>query len=149
MKLSALPKLKGKEERKKRIGRGIGSGKGGHTVGRGHKGQKARKGGGKPHLGFEGGQVPLFKHLPKTGKFSSAKNLKPISVSLNVFNKLADGEEITPQGLVEKKLIRKTLRVDFKILANGQLTKKVVFKGFKFSAVARKMVGEAGATIVK
>jgi len=147
MELHNLKKTKN-GKKAKRVGRGIGSGKGGHTVGKGQKGQKARRGR-KPNLGFEGGQSPLYKKLPKIKSFRSrGSNLEKAQiVHLNVFNKFKDGDEITPQILVEKKIIKKVPNQGVKILSNGELKKKVILKGFKYSEKAKEKIISSGATL--
>ncbi len=136
MELKKLKKLNGNKTKKKRLGRGYGSGKGGHTVGKGMKGQKSRQGNSIPY-GFEGGQVPLFKKLPKIGGFSNPtkKQIKGVNIlSFNVFN---DGDVVTPEMLVEKGIIRSVPKHGVKILGGGDLKKKIELKGFLFSQSAK------------
>lgn len=149
MKLFNLNKLKGIFKAGKRIGRGIGSGKGGHTVGKGHKGQKARSGSHKPWAGFEGGQVPLYKRLPRLRGFRVQKKARPLAVSLDVFNVFSDNDVITPVTLWESKIIGILPKGGVKILSNGDLSKKLTFKGFTFSSTALKKLEKAGAKVVK
>ena len=131
---------------KKRLGRGIGSGKGGHTVGKGQKGQKSRSGK-KPNLGFEGGQTPLYKRLPKIGGFSNVSAKETYPVKLDILNIFKDGDEITPAKLVEKKVIKKIPSGGVKILSDGELTKKLELKGFKFSKKAKEKIENSGSKI--
>ncbi len=141
--LDNLPKLKQKDG-KKRIGRGYGSGRGGHTVGRGAKGQKARS---KVPLGFEGGQVPLYKKLPQIGGFRNPtrKDIKGITLGrLNVFKA---NETVTPEKLVEKRIIKKLPKYGVKLLADGKLKKKIELKGFLVSKGAKKEIEKIGATL--
>lgn len=145
MELHNLEKFK-TDRNKKIVGRGRGSGKGGHTVGRGQKGQKSRKGA-KPKLGFEGGQSPLYKKLPKIGGFKNASGLKIQTVGLGVFNKFKDGDEVTPQKLVEKKILKTISSGGVKILSSGEITKKVILKGFKFSQKSKEKIESFGATL--
>jgi large subunit ribosomal protein L15 len=145
MVLSNLNKLNDKKK-SKRVGRGIGSGKGGHTVGKGQKGQRSRQGT-KPMLGFEGGQSPLYKKLPKIGGFKNPASKKCISINLDVLNKFKDGEEVTAEKLVEKKVIKSIPAGGVKILSNGELKKKVVIKGLKYSQKAKEKIESFGATI--
>ena len=146
MKLSELPKRKiGK---KKRVGRGYGSGKGGHTVGLGMKGQKSR-GRGKVPLGFEGGQVPLYKKMPKMSHFKGAGRKKTMAVSLVSFNSFKEGSKVTPDKLVEKGIIEKLPRSGVKILANGNLHKKLEIEGFLISKGARELIEKAGSKIIE
>ena len=148
MELHNLEKLK-IEKKAKRLGRGRGSGKGGHTVGKGTKGQKARRGT-KPSLGFEGGQSPLYKKLPKIGGFNthglSAEKLQ--AVNLDVFNKFKDGEEITPEILAEKKIIKRVPKQGVKILSGGELKKKISLKGFKYSKNAGEKIKSSGSKLI-
>lgn len=145
MELHNLSKIK-KDSGKKRLGRGIGSGKGGHTVGKGQKGQKSRAGT-KPNLGFEGGQTPLYKKLPKIGGFKSPTSKETYIIGLNVLNSFKDGEEVTPQKLVEKKILKRIPSGGVKILSDGELKKKVELKGFKFSKNAKEKIESSGAKI--
>ena len=147
MELFNIKKLNN-DKKSKRVGRGRGSGKGGHTVGRGQKGQKARKGA-KPNLGFEGGQSPLYKRLPRIGGFNrpqSSENKAQI-VSLDIFNKLKDGDEVTPLLLVEKKILKDIPSGGVKVLSKGELKKKVILKGFTYSEKAKQKIESFGATI--
>ena len=141
MKLHELKPNEGSVKNRKRIGRGPGSGTG-KTSGKGHKGQNARSGGGvRP--GFEGGQLPLFRRLPKRG-FSNAmfkKEYAVINISdLNTFN---DGDVITPELLKELGIVKKQLS-GIKVLGNGTLEKKVTVKAHKFTKGAEDKITEAG-----
>ena len=129
----------------KRVGRGRGSGKGGHTVGRGQKGQKSRKGA-KPKLGFEGGQSPLYKKLPKIGGFRG-KDTGMVTVRLDVFNKFNDNDEITPQKLVEAKVLSAVPSGGVKILSSGDIKKKITLVGFKYSEKAKEKLESFGAKL--
>lgn len=150
MNLSVLTKLKGKTNSKKRKGRGIGSGKGGHTVGRGTKGQKARRGRGKPWAGFEGGQVPLYKRLPRMRTFKKGANkTKPITIVLDRFNKFEDGAVVSPVELIRAKIVKGFPKGGIKVVATGDLKKKLTLKGFKFSATAIKKIEKSGSKIVQ
>lgn len=149
MDLTSLEKLKGSNRGKKRIGRGIGCGKGGHTVGRGNKGQKARKGSNKPWLGFEGGQVPLYKRLPRMRGFTVKGKAVIIAVSLSLLNEFKNGAEVTPVSLWQKKLIRTLPKGGVKLLANGDLKKKLTIKGFFTSEAALKKIEKAGSKVIK
>ncbi len=143
MKLHKLNKTK-LDNGVKRRGRGYGSGKGGHTTGRGTKGQKARN---TVSVGFEGGQVPLYKRLPQLGGFKSISRKEIKTVPLNVFNIFEDKQEITPETLVESGIISKFSRHGVKVLASGEITKKVVLKGFIASESAKAAIKKAGATL--
>jgi large subunit ribosomal protein L15 len=149
MKLNEMELLKGKTTPKKRVGRGIGSGKGGHTSGKGAKGQKARSGGSKPNLGFEGGQVPLYKRMPRLNGFTVHGKVAPTAVPVSIFNVFEDGEQVTPRILKELRLIRLLPKLGIKVLATGELKKKVVLKGFKISASALQVIEKAGAKVLK
>lgn len=147
MKLHSLNRQGGIKTKSKRKGRGFGSGKGGHTVGKGTKGQKSRSGNSIP-FGFEGGQIPLYKRLPKIGGFRSFTKKDIKAVSLNVFNVFKDKEEVTPKLLVQSKIIKKLPKRGVKILAKGKLEKKVKLKGFITSEGARKRILESGAKLI-
>jgi large subunit ribosomal protein L15 len=149
MKLENLLQLNNKPRAKKRLGRGIGSGKGGHTVGRGMKGQKARNGNGKPHLGFEGGQVPLYKRLPRINRFKSSPENAPVVLSIGMFNHFKSGTIVTPIDLLKKKLVHVLPKYGFKVLSNGKLNRKISFKGFMFSEAAKTKLDKSGSVIVK
>lgn len=141
--LSELRPVDGARKPRKRLGRGIGSGTG-KTAGKGHKGQNARSGGGvRP--GFEGGQIPFFQRLPKRG-FNNV-NRKDYAVvnigDLNVFN---DGDEVTPEVLIQMRLVTKLLS-GVKVLANGTLEKQLTVKAHKFSASAKEAIEKAGGTV--
>lgn len=126
---------------RKRIGRGPGSGNG-KTSGKGHKGQNARSGGGvRP--GFEGGQLPLFRRLPKRG-FTNAKFKTEYAViNLSDLNKFEDGAVVTPELLKEMGLVKQQLD-GIKVLGNGKLEKKLVVKAHKFSNVAKEQIEKLG-----
>ena len=140
MRLEELKPAEGSTHRKKIVGRGIGSGVG-KTSGRGHKGQKARSGGGvRP--GFEGGQMPLYRRLPKRG-FTNIFAKKYVSVNVEVLDKFNDGDEVTAQSLLEKGIISKTLD-GVKILGRGEVTKKLTVKVAKVSESAKEKIEKAG-----
>lgn len=140
MKLHELSPAEGSAKAAYRKGRGPGSGNG-KTAGKGHKGQNARSGGGvRP--GFEGGQLPLYRKLPKRGfKNHFAKEYAIVNVSaLNAFE---DGAEIDAQALLDKRIIRRELD-GLKVLGSGDLTKKVTVKAKIFSASAKEKIESAG-----
>ena len=142
MKLHELSPAPGSRHAKKRVGRGIGSGMG-KTSTRGHKGQNARSGGGvRP--GFEGGQNPLYRRLPKRG-FTNIFRLEYAIVNLVDLNQFAAGTEVTPELLVETKLVRNT-RDGIKILGNGEITVSLTVKANKFSQSALDKIQAAGGT---
>lgn len=147
MDLSNLPRQKGIKSPAKRIGRGCGSGKGMHTVGYGTKGQLSRSGASLP-TGFEGGQIPLYKKLPHIGGFRNPTSKKITAISLEILNIFRKGSTVTPQDLVEKKLIKRVPRDGVKILANGKLTKKITLEGFLLSKSARQKIEESGSKIL-
>lgn len=140
MKLDELKPAEGSRVSVKRIGRGIGSGTG-KTSGKGHKGQKARSGGGK-RPGFEGGQMPLYRRLPKRG-FKNIFAKQYITVNVEVLEKYNDGDEVTAENLIEKGIISRSLD-GLKFLGRGDVTKKVTVKGAKFSASAKEKIEKAG-----
>ena len=142
MKLNELKPALGSTTAPRRLGRGVGSGLG-KTSGKGHKGAKARSGGGK-RPGFEGGQMPLVRQLPKRGfKNIFAKEYATVNVSdLEVFE---NGTEVTAAMLVEKKIIRKELD-GLKVLGNGELTKKLTVKAVKFTGSAKEKIEAVGGT---
>ncbi len=146
MKLDNLNKLKGVKSAKKRRGRGAGSGKGMHTTGAGHKGQKARAGNSMP-FGFEGGQVPLYKKLPKLGGFRSLNPKKVAIINLSNLNKFDEGAVVTPESIVESGMINFIPRHGVKVLANGEIEKKLTLKGFLFSESAKQKLEKAGCKI--
>lgn len=148
MELHKLPKLKGKNKKSKRIGRGYGSGKGGHTIGRGTKGQKSR-GTSKVPQGFEGGQVPLYKKLPQIGGFRNPNSKYKAAVTLSKLNVFKEGSEVTPDKVVEKNIHDGSAKHGIKILANGDITKKLTIKGFSVSKAAREKIEKAGGKIVE
>ena len=140
MKLHELSPAAGSTRSVYRKGRGPASGNS-KTAGKGHKGQNARSGGGvRP--GFEGGQIPLYRKLPKRGFHNKfATNYAIVNVSaLNVFE---DGAVVTTEALLEKRIIRKTLD-GVKILGNGDLTKKLTVQANVFSATAKEKIEAAG-----
>ena len=140
MNLHELSPAEGATKTSKRIGRGHGSGQG-KTAGKGHKGQKARSGGSIRH-GFEGGQMPLQRRIPKRG-FNNifAKNIVAINVSaLEVFDNDA---EVTAQALIEKGIVKKEYD-GIKILGNGTLTKKLNVKVAAYSESAKQKIEAAG-----
>ena len=125
-----------------RRGRGHGSGNG-KTAGKGHKGQKARSG--APRPGFEGGQMPLFRRLPKRG-FTNINSKEIVSVNVGKLDVFEDGAVVTIEALMEKGIIRHT-KDGVKILGNGELTKKLTVKANAFSAGAKEKIEAAGGTV--
>ncbi|WP_373841692.1 50S ribosomal protein L15 [Limosilactobacillus sp.] len=138
MKLNELKPAAGSRSNRLRKGRGLSSGHG-FTSGRGTKGQKAH---GKTRLGFEGGQMPLYRQIPKRG-FTNINRKEYAIVNLAALNKFDDGTEVTPQVLVESGLV-KNLKSGIKILGSGKLEKKLTVKANKFSASAVSAIEAAG-----
>ncbi|UUZ91741.1 50S ribosomal protein L15 [Paenibacillus sp. P25] len=140
MKLHELTSTPGARKSRKRVGRGIGSGMG-KTATRGHKGQNARSGGGvRP--GFEGGQNPLYRRLPKRG-FNNQFRKEYAVVNVEELNKFAAGTEITPDVLLESGIV-KNPRDGIKILGNGEVTVQLNVKANKFSQSAVEKIQVAG-----
>ncbi|MGQ0514263.1 50S ribosomal protein L15, partial [Bacillus sp. D-CC] len=133
----------GSRKVRNRVGRGIGSGNG-KTAGKGHKGQNARSGGGV-RLGFEGGQTPLFRRLPKRG-FTNINRKEFAIVNLSTLNRFEDGTEVTPELLLETGVISK-LNDGVKILASGAVEKKLTVKAHKFSSSAKEAIEAAGGSV--
>ena len=136
---------------RKRVGRGLGSGKGRYS-GRGIKGQKSRSGSHKMRAGFEGGQMPIYMRLPKQ-RGSYSKDAMPVGphrtstvpVNVSQLERFDTGAEITVESLVEAGIIKNS-RTDVKILGMGELTKKLTVTAHRFSATAREKIEQAGGT---
>lgn len=146
MKLNELrPNEGGGAKSRKRLGRGIGSGLG-KTSGKGHKGQNARSGGGvRP--GFEGGQMPLFRRLPKRG-FTNIFAKEFATINVEQLNRFEDDTIVTPDILFEEGLIKKNKATDgIKILGNGELTTKITVQAHKFSKTAAEKIESAGGKV--
>ena len=143
MKLHELKPSEGSRQVRNRVGRGTSSGNG-KTAGRGQKGQKARSGSGV-RLGFEGGQTPLFRRLPKRG-FTNVNRKEYAVINLDVLNRFEDGAEVTPVALHEAGIV-KDEKAGIKVLANGELTKKLTVKAAKFSKAAEEAIVAAGGSI--
>ena len=124
-----------------RVGRGHGSGNG-KTAGKGHKGQKARSG--APRPGFEGGQMPLYRRLPKRG-FTNRNTKDIVSINITELNRFEDGAVVTIETLVENGVI-KNPKDGVKILGNGELTKKLTVRANAFSASAAEKIQALGGT---
>ena len=140
MKLHELKPSEGSRTNRKRVGRGMASGHG-KTSGRGHKGQKARSGGGT-RPGFEGGQTPLFQRLPKRG-FTNIHKKEYAIVNLDTLNRFDENTEITPEFLLEKGVINK-VKSGVKVLGKGSVDKKLNVKAHKFSTAAKEAIEAAG-----
>ena len=142
MKLHELHPAEGSTQAAKRLGRGVGSGLG-KTSGKGHKGAKARSGGGK-RPGFEGGQMPLYRRVPKKG-FTNIFGTDYATVNVENLNVFEDCTVIDVETLKNDGLIRKELG-GLKILGNGELTKKLTVKAAKFTASAKEKIEAVGGT---
>ena len=144
MKLHDLTAPAGSKPRRRRLGRGLGSGRG-KTAGRGMKGQKARSGGGVPPY-FEGGQLPLVRKLPYRRGFTNAFRVEYEVVNLDQLDTLPEGSEATPDLLRAAGLIRRgNDRV--KVLARGSLSKPLTVRAHAFSAAARQAIAAAGGSV--
>lgn len=140
MRLDELKPTEGSRFETKRVGRGIGSGTG-KTSGKGHKGQNARSGGGvRP--GFEGGQMPLYRRLPKRG-FTNIFAKQYVTVNVEVLEKFENGAEVTAEALKEAGIISKVLD-GVKILGRGEITKSLNVKVAGYTASAKEKIEKAG-----
>ena len=142
MKLHELEKNIGATQRKKRVGRGPGSGLG-KTSGRGQKGQKARSGGSINPV-FEGGQLPLYRRLPKRGFSNHLFKTEYAVINVGDLNVFENGTVVTPALLKEKRIIKKQLK-GIKVLGNGKLEKKLTIQANKFSTSALEKIKESGS----
>ena len=140
MKLHDLAPAQGSIKESRRIGRGAASGQG-KTAGKGHKGQKARSGG-SIRPGFEGGQMPLARRLPKRG-FNNIFAKKIVAINLSSLNAFDDGAVVNAEALVEKGIIKKAYD-GVKVLGNGKITKKLTVQATAFSASAKQEIETAG-----
>lgn len=141
MKLYEINQPAGAVKERKRVGRGVATGNG-KTSGKGHKGQNARSGGGvRP--GFEGGQLPLFRRLPKRGFSNAPFKVEYATINLSDLEKFEDGAVVTPELLKEMGIVKKQL-AGIKVLGNGELTKKVTVKASKFSKTAVEKIEKIG-----
>ena len=140
MKLHDLKPAIGATTAPKRLGRGVGSGLG-KTSGKGHKGAKARSGGGK-RAGFEGGQIPLMRRLPKRG-FTNKFRTELVAVNVDRLDVFEDGMTVTPVELIQYGII-KNVQDGVKILGNGEITKKLTVQANKCSASAKEKIEAAG-----
>ena len=146
MSLHNLPKLGSKRRSAKRVGRGYGSGKGGHTTGRGVKGQKVRN---RVRPGFAGGESSYVVRAPRPRGFASRKS-KPLLISLADLNRFRSGSTVTPKMLAEAGILSEIPdpQPGIKILAGGKLEKKISVKGIPVSAGARKAIEDAGGEVI-
>ena len=144
MELNELVPAPGSRTKHYRKGRGIGSGNG-KTAGKGHKGQNARSGGGvRP--GFEGGQMPLYRRLPKRG-FKNVTAIKYSEINVSTLNKFEDGAEVTPELLKASGLIKK-LEDGVSVMGNGELTKKLTVNAHRFTKTAKEKIEAAGGKAI-
>src|SRR5208283_4088150 len=141
MKIENLSPAPGSKKKAKRIGRGMGSGHG-KTATKGHKGQKARSGGNKGPA-FEGGQTPLQRRLPKRGFTNRPFKKEYVIVNLDDIVKLADIDTVTPDILLEHRIIRE-LKDGLKVLGDGNITRPIIVKAHAFSASASSKITAAG-----
>ena len=144
MKLHELEKNIGAKQRRKIVGRGPGSGLG-KTSGKGHKGQNARSGGGVNPV-FEGGQLPLYRRLPKRGFSNDRFKVRYATINIGDLNMFEEGTLVTPALLKEVGLVKKELD-GVKVLGDGELTKKLTIQANKFSSNAIEKIEEAGSKI--
>ena len=135
------PAVKGKN--RNRVGRGIGSGNG-KTAGKGHKGQKARTGG-KIRRGFEGGQTPLYRRIPKRG-FNNIFSIEYATVNVSDLQRFEDGTVVNMELLLNEGLLRRELS-GLKVMGNGNLTKKLTVEAKKFTASAKEKIEAVGGKI--
>ncbi|MFI5294759.1 MAG: 50S ribosomal protein L15 [Thermodesulfovibrionales bacterium] len=140
MRIEDIKPAVGSHKRSKRVGRGVGSGHG-KTSCKGHKGQKARSGG-TTGLGFEGGQMPLQRRLPKRG-FKNRSRIEYAVINLDKINDLKGLDVITPETLIEKRIIR-DIKDGLKVLGDGKLERPVTVKATAFSASATEKITAAG-----
>ena len=144
MRLEDLRPAPGAVKPRKRVGRGPGSGQG-KTAGKGHKGQKARSGGGT-RPGFEGGQMPLYRRVPKRG-FTPRERTEYAVINLKAFAEFRAGDVVDPDRLVSARLIKNAERGAVKILGKGELSRPLTVKAHAVSASARQKIEAAGGTI--
>lgn len=142
MKLHELSPAPGSTKKAYRVGRGAGSGNG-KTAGKGHKGQKARSG--APRPGFEGGQMPLYRRLPKRG-FTNINSKVIVGINVSALEAFEDGAVVTVEELLAKGIV-KNPRDGVKILGNGELTKKLTVKANAFSQGAKSKIEALGGTV--
>ena len=133
-----------KHDKRKRIGRGVGSGTG-KTAARGHKGQRSRSGD-NPRVGFEGGQMPIFRRMPKRG-FTNARFMKHYTlINVETLDAFADGDTVDLEAVLERGLSRRTGAM-LKVLGQGATARKLTVRAHKFSASARAKIESAGGTV--
>ena len=143
MKLHELAPAEGSRKVRNRVGRGLGSGNG-KTAGRGMKGQNSRAGGGV-RTGFEGGQMPIYRRLPKRG-FKNVWAKTYAEVNVETLNRFEDGETVDPVALVERGIL-KNVQVGIRVLGNGELTKKLTVRANGFTKSAEQKITAAGGKV--
>jgi len=147
MNLSDVYKVKLDQKRPKRVGRGRGSGHG-KTATRGHKGQKARKGY-SMRASFEGGQTPMFKRFPKRGFSNVNFTTRYTIVNVGDLNEMTELQEVSPEILLEKKILKKLEKGGLKILGDGEMTRPMTIRAHKFSKSAVEKIEAAGGKAEK
>ena len=140
--IASLDKVKGRKS-KKRYGLGFSAGS--KTCGRGQKGQLSRSGGGRPYVGFEGGQTPIFRRVPKRG-FNNFARVEYVPVNIAVLNQFENGTEVTPELLREHGIVKKVSDL-VKILGDGELEKQLTVSAHKFSKTAVSKITNAGGSV--
>ena len=144
MQIHDVTKLGHNHDKRKRVGRGVGSGKG-KTAGRGHNGQRSRSGD-HPRIGFEGGQMPIFRRMPKRG-FTNARFKKHFTlVNIEVLAAFEEGEVVDLAAVLERGLARKTGDM-LKVLGQGEMSLKLTVKAHKFSGTAKSKIEAAGGSV--
>ena len=143
LELHSLTPHRGANKKRKRVGRGTGSGLG-KTAGRGHKGQKSRSGYSQ-RAGFEGGQMPLYRRVPKRG-FCNIFARKYAIVNVQTLNRLEEGTKVTPEFLLEKGILKK-IKDGLRVLGQGKLEKKLTVHAHHFSESARAKIEKAGGSV--
>jgi len=142
MRLEDLRPTEGSKHRRKRIGRGCGSGHGGHTVGRGMKGQNSRSGGGT-RLGYEGGQTPIWMRVPKRG-FHNYSRIEYACVNVDTLDARFDANDVvTPETLTELRLVN-VRGVPVKVLGRGEISKPLTVRAHRFGVEAKRKIEAAG-----
>jgi large subunit ribosomal protein L15 len=146
MYLENIPKRRNQTKKAKRLGRGYGSGVGGHTVGRGTKGQKSRSGH-KSLVAFEGGNVPFFRRIRKLKGFKSRSKINTQVMNVETISeKFKSGETVTLEKLKERGFVRKNAQ-EVKVLGKGEITKKITVEGLKISPSAKEKIEKAGGSV--
>jgi large subunit ribosomal protein L15 len=145
MRLDNLKPRPGSKRRSKRLGAGDSSGRG-KTSGKGEKGQTSRSGG-SIRIGFEGGQMPLYRRIPKRGFNNTAFGTALATVNVSQLNDFEDGTEVTPSLLIERGVLKK-LQDGLKILGDGELKRKLTVSAQRFSASARDKIAKAGGSCI-